>query len=160
MKTFQRQIKAAYLSTSIKLIKSKSERGQKQNLTHCSQISSTKECMIMRKCCVFIGPLNVAPYRKAHKWWCLCSHNVSPTGQRIITVKLLSTMQACTKQHWWCLNLVNTRGPRQLVAIQVLRSFHITNLMTRMLVNFPGDRSEGVHKKLKKRLANVCHTFL
>lgn len=62
MKTFQRQIKAAYLSASIKLIKSGSEGGPKQNLTHGCQMSSAQECKIMRKFS-FIGALGVSPYR-------------------------------------------------------------------------------------------------
>lgn len=70
MKTFQRQIKAEYLSASIKLIQSKREREAKQNLTHCGQLRQ-KECKIMRICWGFMA-LNVFSISKSPINDCVC----------------------------------------------------------------------------------------
>lgn len=77
MKTFQRRIKAAYLSTPIKLIKSESKRRGKQNLTHCGETSSTQECKIMGKfSSVFMGALDVSLHHTGPK--SVCAHTCRP----------------------------------------------------------------------------------
>lgn len=124
MKTFQGQIKAAYLSASIKLIKSSEQSGtKKQNLTHCLDMSDAG----MRdneKILCFTGALNVAAYQGVHKSWCsVHTHNVT-RSQRMNVVE--SSCAACSRAllgHRWCVNLANNWGEQQLVERTVLISY-------------------------------------